>query len=73
MTFVENATKDQLAGLPAYRTIYTGALQGRALKWLQYTTLKEQRAYTLTFTAEPPKFEAYMEIIRQMIASLEIS
>ena len=73
VTFVEYAAKDQVGGLPAYRSIYTGALQGRALKWLQYSTIKGDRAYTLTFTAEPAKFDAYRGLVTQMVESLEIS
>lgn len=73
VTFVENATKDQLGGLPAYRSVYTGAMQDRALKWLQYSAVKGNRAYTLTYTAEPAKFEAFLVIVREMLASLEIS
>jgi serine/threonine-protein kinase len=73
VTFVEYAAKDQMGGLPAYRSVYTGAMQGRALKWLQYSAIKGSRAYTLTFTAEPARFEAFLAIVRQMLASLEIS
>jgi hypothetical protein len=43
------------------------------LKWMQYSAIKGSRAYTLTFTAEPARFEAFLVIVREMLASLEIS
>jgi hypothetical protein len=72
VTFVEDATRVQIGQVPAYRTTYTGAMMERALKWQQYTAIKGNRAYTVTFTAEPNKFEAYLGTVGEMIASLEI-
>ncbi|MDR3748098.1 MAG: hypothetical protein P4M04_08110 [Acidobacteriota bacterium] len=72
VTFVENAMPDKIGGLPAYRTVYTGAMMGRSLKWLQYYAVKGDRAYYVTYTAEPNKFDKFLGTIQQMVASLEI-
>jgi hypothetical protein len=72
VTFVEDAVRDRIGDVAAYRSVYTGAMMDRALKWQQYAALKGNRSYTFTYTAEPNKFESYLETVRRMIASLEI-
>ncbi len=72
INFVEEATKDILGGLPAYRVSYTGPLGQLAGKWLQYYAVKGDKAYTLTYTAEAGKYQKFSGVVQQIIASLEI-
>jgi serine/threonine-protein kinase len=72
INFVQEATKDTLGSLPAYRVAYTGPLGQLAGKWLQYYAVKGNKAYTLTYTAEAPKYQKFLGLVQQIIASLEI-
>jgi len=71
-TFLEKATKDQIGGRPAYRTVYTGSMMERALKWLQYYVVSGNRAYYVTYTSEPAKYDLFLPMVQQMLGSLEI-
>jgi len=73
VTYLEQDVPDQVSGLPAYRSTYTGTLMERFLKWQQFSIVKGNRSYTLTYTAEPAKFDAFLGTIHQMVATLEIS
>jgi hypothetical protein len=64
----------QLAGMPAYQVTYCGQLPVGGLpgKWLQIYTVKGSNVYTVTYTAETSKFEAFLGVMQKIIASLEI-
>lgn len=73
--FLENGPAT-LAGRPAYRWIFTGALQFPGItlsgKSMQYVTAANSKGYVVTYTAEMKKFDKFLPVIQQMIDSLEI-
>ena len=73
--FIEN-TRATLAGRPAYRWVYTGALQFPGItlsgKSMQYVTVANSKGYVVTYTAELKKFDKFLPLIQQMCDSLEI-
>ncbi|HET7147773.1 MAG TPA: PsbP-related protein [Candidatus Nitrosopolaris sp.] len=64
-----NAT---LAGNPAYKIVYTGQDSNVDLKALTVLTIKGDRAYIISYTAEPEKYTYYLPTVQKMIDSFEI-
>jgi hypothetical protein len=63
----------KLAGMLAYEVTYSGLLQnGLAGKWWQLYAVKNNKVYTVTYTAEAEKFEVFLPAMQDIIASLEI-
>lgn len=64
-----NAT---LAGSPAYKVEYTGLEANVDLKAMMVMALKGDRAYIISYTAEPEKYSYYLPTVQKMIDSFEI-
>ena len=64
-----NAT---LAGNPAYKFVYTGLEASVDLKAMMVMTIKGDRAYIISYTAEPEKYSYYLPTVQKMIDSFEI-
>jgi serine/threonine-protein kinase len=64
-----NAT---LAGNPAYKIVYTGLEASIDLKAMMVMTIKGDRAYIISYTAEPEKYSYYLPTVQKMIDSFEI-
>jgi len=64
-----NAT---LAGNPAYKIVYTGLEASIDLKAMMVMTIKGDRAYIISYTAEPEKYSYYRPTVQKMIDSFEI-
>ena len=64
-----NAT---LAGNPAYKIVYTGLEASIDLKAMMVMTIKGDRAYIISYTAEPEKYSFYLPTVQKMIDSFEI-
>lgn len=61
-----------LANRPAYQIVYTKKEGGRSLKRLQVWTVKDNKVYVITYTAESDKYSNYLAIAQKMISSFEI-
>ncbi len=57
---------------PAYMVIYTGNQEDYHLKWMQIWTLKENKAFIITYTAEEESYDNFLNIIEEMINSFEV-
>lgn len=66
-----NAT--DLAGLPAHRIVFTEEIQNQQFKKAQAWTVKDNKAYVITFSAEATKYDDYLPSIETMINSLKIN
>ena len=64
-----NAT---LAGSPAYKVEYTGLEANVDLKAMMVMALRGDRAYIISYTAEPEKYSYYLPTVQKMIDSFEI-
>ncbi|MGB3207211.1 MAG: PsbP-related protein [Crinalium sp.] len=63
-----------IAELPAHILIYSGLNQPYSLPTnLEVWTLKNNKAYIITYTSTSTKYEQFLEIAKEMIKSLEIS
>ncbi|MGH7998658.1 MAG: PsbP-related protein, partial [Brasilonema sp.] len=62
----------KLANLPAQEVIYTGKQEQYNVKMMAVWTVKDSRAYIMTYTAEESQYDAFLETAQAMINSLEI-
>ncbi|MDQ6863963.1 MAG: hypothetical protein M3044_09070 [Thermoproteota archaeon] len=61
-----------LAGNPAYKIVYTGLEANLDLQAMMVLTIKGDRAYIISYTAEPEKYSYYLPTVQKMIDSFEI-
>lgn len=62
----------QLANEPAHQVVYSGKEEGYTLKHLQIWTIKDNKVYIITYTAEINKYSEYLRTVQKMINSFEI-
>ena len=65
--------KTQLASRPAYQVIYTLKEDKIDIKRLQVWTVKDNRAYVITYTADIAKYSEYFSTVQTMINSFQIN
>ena len=68
---LKESTPTVLAGIPAYKIVYSESLQQVPLQVMQVWAIKDNKAYILTFTAELPKYSTYLPVVQKMIDSFE--
>jgi hypothetical protein len=68
---LKESTPTVLAGIPAYKIVYSESLQQVPLQVMQVWARKDNKAYILTFTAELPKYSTYLPVVQKMIDSFE--
>jgi hypothetical protein len=66
------ATNTTLAGLPAYKIVYTATVDGVQFKVLQTWTVRDGKAYAITYKAAPSNYDTYASSAQQMIDSFQI-
>jgi eukaryotic-like serine/threonine-protein kinase len=67
------STNSVLAGLPAYRSIYTYADQSAIFKEMEIGAIKGDKAYILTNEAGVNEYDKYLPIIQELINSFQIT
>jgi serine/threonine-protein kinase len=65
--------QQKLANREAYQVTYTLEEDGMSLERLQIWTVKERKAYILTYTAQPNQYSQYLPTVKQMINSFRIN
>jgi hypothetical protein len=66
-----NATT--LAGQPAHKIVFAEDLQNKPFKKTQVWTVKDNKAYVITFSVQEPRYDDYLPSIESMIKSLDIN
>ncbi len=61
-----------LAGLPGKQAFITMQVQGTRMDFHQIWTVKDRRAYILTFTCEPDRYADYEDIFGLMASSFKL-
>ena len=69
---LKESTPTILAGIPAYKIVYSEILQQAPLQVMQVWAIKDNKAYVLTYIAEAPKYSTYLPVVQKMIDSFEI-
>jgi hypothetical protein len=72
VTILESNTTT-LAGLPAHRIVFTEEAQNQQFKKTQVWTVKDNKAYVITFSAQAPRYDDYLPSIEIMINSLKLN
>ncbi len=62
-----------LAGNPAHKLVYTGKHEQHNLKWMQVWTIKNNKVYLISCTAEVDKYSDFLRTIQQMINSFKLT
>jgi hypothetical protein len=62
-----------LAGNPAHKLIFTGKHGNYDLKWMEVWTIKNDKAYMISYTAEVGRYPALLGDAEQMIDSFQIT
>jgi eukaryotic-like serine/threonine-protein kinase len=60
-------------GNPAYKLEYTGVEQDVNLNALMVFTMKGDKAYIITYTAEPSRYSSDLPVVQKMVNSIEIT
>ncbi len=58
---------------PAYKLVYTGVEEGVNLQAMLILTIKGDKAYIISYNAEPTKFSYYLPTLQKMINSFQIT
>ncbi|MBD2183609.1 serine/threonine-protein kinase [Aerosakkonema funiforme] len=58
--------------LPAYKAVYSGKEGSNNVTWLVVWTIKENKAYTMTFEVEADKYQEFQKTADDMIKSWQI-
>jgi eukaryotic-like serine/threonine-protein kinase len=62
-----------LSNNPAYKLVYTGVEEDVNLQAMLILTIKDDRAYIISYNAEPTKFSYYLPTLQKMIDSFQIT
>jgi serine/threonine-protein kinase len=68
---LKELTPTVLAGIPAYKIVYSETLQQVPLQVMQVWAIKDNKTYILTYIAEAPKYSTYLPVVQKMIDSFE--
>jgi hypothetical protein len=69
---VESSTNNTLAGLPAYKSVYTYAGDNNStVQGIEIGAIKGDKVYIFTYEAEPNEYYTYLPMIRNMIYSFQ--
>lgn len=62
-----------LGGEPARKLVFTGTQGTYSFKWMQIVTLKGNKAYVVTYTAEQDKYPVFLDTAQQITDSFEFT
>jgi eukaryotic-like serine/threonine-protein kinase len=68
-----NTTGVFLAGLPAYKLVYTSTDQTNSLKTMEIGAIKDNKAFVVTYEAGTAEYDKYLPRILGMISSFTIT
>jgi hypothetical protein len=66
-------TNNVLAGLSAYKSIYTYVGENTTFKDMEIGAIKGDKAYILTYEAGINEYDKYLPIIQELINSFQIT
>jgi eukaryotic-like serine/threonine-protein kinase len=70
---VSITTNNVLAGLSAYKSIYTYVGENTTFKDMEIGAIKGDKAYILTYEAGINEYDKYLPIIQELINSFQIT
>jgi eukaryotic-like serine/threonine-protein kinase len=70
---LEPNTNTTLGGNPAYSITYTDKDQGGPYKGMDIVTMKNDKAYDISYTADPDRYDSVFPTVQTMINSFKIT
>ena len=70
---VGSTTNNILAGLPAYKSIYTYVGENTIFKDMEIGAIKGDKVYILTYEAGINEYDKYLPIIQELINSFQLA
>lgn len=70
---IEESDATTLAEIPAQKVVYSGKEEQHNVKRMAVWTLKNNKAYIITYTAEISKYDEFLKTAQEIINSLKIS
>ena len=70
---VGSTTNNVLAGLPAYKSIYTYADHNTIFKDIEIGVIKGDKVYVLTYEAGANEYDKYISIVQELINSFQLT
>ncbi|MGB7954422.1 MAG: PsbP-related protein, partial [Candidatus Nitrosopolaris sp.] len=67
------STNSVLAGLPAYKSIYTYVDQNTIFKDMEIGAIKGDKVYILTYEAGMNEYDKYLPVIQELINSFQVT
>ncbi len=61
-----------ILNIPAHKIIYIGTAYGDRAKWMQILFIKDNKIYTLLYTAQLNTYDDFLGIVQDMMDSFEI-
>jgi eukaryotic-like serine/threonine-protein kinase len=68
-----STTNNTLAGLPAYKSMYSYAGDNTKVQGMQIGAIKGDKVYIFTYEAGPNEYDKYLPIVQQLIKSFQIA
>jgi hypothetical protein len=69
-----SSERTTLGGNPAYKVVFTGVYNNsNRLEWMQVWTMKDNKVYLITYTAQPQSFSKYLPQVQHMFDSFEFT
>ncbi|WP_341738095.1 protein kinase [Microcoleus sp. CAWBG640] len=69
---IDKEEESTLAGKNGYRVVYTTKEGNEEFKKLNVWTMKNDKAYLITYEAEAGKYDQFLPVVEKMIKSLEV-
>ena len=69
---VREAWSATLGGHPARQIVYSGSENGTSVQRMQTWTIKNNRAYVVTYTAQPESYNSYLPTVEEIMKSLKL-
>ena len=69
---VRQAWSATLGGHPARQIVYSGSENGTSVQRMQTWTIKNNRAYVVTYTALPESYNSYLPTVEEIMKSLKL-
>jgi hypothetical protein len=70
---IGSTTNNVLAGLPAYKSIYTFVDENTTFKDMEIGAIKGDKAYVLTYEAGLNEYDKYLPIMQELINSFQLT
>ena len=73
MKVIESSETATLGGNRAYKLVYVGTIEESVFKWMQIWTIKDDKAYVLSYTASLQDYPSSLDKVNEMVNSFKFT